>query len=132
MAVKKDGFIFAVIFVVLVVLGWYWYVKMYPKQNKVSPETAETIITPTVTVEGEILIRQNTFIPDMMTVKTGETVTWVNQESYLHDVVSDDGTFVSPRLATGQKYSFTFTKEGTYTYICGIHPFMRATIVVTK
>ena len=132
MAVKKDGFVFAVVFVILVALGWYWYIKMYPKQSYVSPETIETIITPTVAVKGEVLIRQNTFIPDMMTIKVGETVTWVNQESYLHDVVSDDRTFVSPRLATGQSYSFTFTKEGTYTYICGIHPFMRATIVVTK
>ncbi|KKS32334.1 MAG: Blue (Type 1) copper domain protein [Candidatus Collierbacteria bacterium GW2011_GWA1_42_60] len=132
MAVRKDGLMFAVVILILMIVGWYWYIKMYPRPNEVSPQVVETVITPTVPAVGEVLIRQNTFVPETMTIKVGETVTWVNQESYLHDVVSDDGTFVSPKMATGQRYSFTFTKEGTYTYICSIHPFMRATIIVTK
>jgi plastocyanin len=35
-------------------------------------------------------------------------------------------------MASGAKFSFTFDKEGTYDYICGIHTFMTGKIVVTK
>ncbi|WP_244202250.1 cupredoxin domain-containing protein, partial [Streptomyces diastatochromogenes] len=28
-------------------------------------------------------------------------------------------------------YSYTFTKPGTYAYLCTIHPFMTATVAVT-
>lgn len=100
----------------------------YPQKDETATEVEEVPSE----VSGQVLIKSNTFMPETMTVKVGEVVTWVNNESYGHDVVSDDGTYRSPKMATGEKYSFTFTKEGTSTYICGIHPFMKATIVVTK
>ena len=48
-----------------------------------------------------------------------------------HSLVAEDGSFQSPDIASGERFSFTFTEPGTYTYICGIHPTMRGTIVVT-
>ena len=41
------------------------------------------------------------------------------------------GAFGSQALDTGAHYTFTFTKPGTYNYLCTIHPFMTATVVVT-
>ncbi|MCL6087950.1 MAG: plastocyanin/azurin family copper-binding protein [Actinobacteria bacterium] len=35
-------------------------------------------------------------------------------------------------MPSGGKYSFTFSKEGTFEYICSIHTFMKGKIVVTK
>ncbi|MCL5071510.1 MAG: plastocyanin/azurin family copper-binding protein [Actinobacteria bacterium] len=35
-------------------------------------------------------------------------------------------------LANGATFNFTFDKEGTYDYICGIHTFMTGKIIVTK
>lgn len=132
MAAKKNGWMMVVVVILLAFVGWYWYMKMYPKQIVETPTNTETNVTPSVAVLGEISITRNTFVPDSVTIKVGETVTWVNNESYAHDVVSDDGLFRSPKLATGEKFSYTFMKEGTYTYICGIHPFMHATVIVSK
>jgi len=75
------------------------------------------------------------FSPATITVKVGTTVTWTNNTSAPHTVTSDDGTSFdsgssNPIAASGGTYSFTFTKAGTYTYHCAIHPFMKATVIV--
>ena len=81
---------------------------------------------------NEILIESNTFKPDSLSVKVGDTVTWINNDSYNHTVNAKNGEFDSGNMANGEKFSFTFTKEGTIDYICGIHAFMTGKIIVTK
>lgn len=80
--------------------------------------------------QNTVIIQNFAFNPDTLTVPVGTTITWINQESTPHDVVSDTGAFTSPRLSTGAKYTYTFTQAGEYPYICGIHPSMKAKIIV--
>ena len=68
--------------------------------------------------------------PDTVTVKMGDTVTWVNRDSPQHDVVADNGEFKSELFDTGGTFSFTFTQPGTYPYHCSIHPGMVGTVTV--
>jgi plastocyanin len=73
------------------------------------------------------------FNPPSMTVKTGTTVTWMNNDGTPHTIVTDNGStasFSSDPLATGAVYTFTFTQPGTYTYHCSIHPSMKGEIIV--
>jgi plastocyanin len=66
-----------------------------------------------------------------LTVATGTEVTWVNHDDIPHTVVSaDKTTFKSRALDTDEKFSFTFSKPGTYTYFCSIHPKMTAKVIV--
>ena len=62
----------------------------------------------------------------------GTTVTWTNSDDIPRTVVSTDDpkTFKSKALDTDDKFSFTFTKAGSYPYFCSIHPKMTGTIVV--
>jgi plastocyanin len=80
-----------------------------------------------------IAIKNIAFAPAAMTVKVGTTVTWTNQDSDAHTVTSDGsgGPLNSKAMNTGDTFSFTFTKAGTYKYLCTIHPFMTATVTVT-
>ncbi len=73
------------------------------------------------------------FEPQSLTVKVGTTITWTNGGSAHHTVTSDDGgaTFGSPDLAPGEKFRWTATGAGTYSYVCLYHDWMKATIVVT-
>ena len=73
-----------------------------------------------------------TFEPAQLTVKSGTTVTWVNEDDIPHTIVATDHSFKSKALDTDDKFSFAFTKPGTYQYFCGLHPHMVATITVTS
>jgi plastocyanin len=79
----------------------------------------------------EVKIDNFTFAPGEITVGKGTTVKWVNRDDIPHTVVSDDKTtFKSKPLDTDDKFSYTFTKEGTYSYFCSIHPKMTAKVIV--
>ena len=43
----------------------------------------------------------------------------------------DGGGIASSVLNHNDTFSHTFTKAGTYHYICSIHPFMHGTVIVT-
>jgi len=70
------------------------------------------------------------FAPIDLTVPVGTTVRWTNQDDIPHTVVSDDKLFKSKVLDTDEQFSFTFSKPGTYTYFCSMHPKMTAKVVV--
>jgi plastocyanin len=78
-----------------------------------------------------IKIDNFSFTPQTITVAPGTQITWANQDDIPHTVVSDDKTtFKSRPLDTDEKFSFTFTKAGTYSYFCSIHPHMTGKVVV--
>jgi plastocyanin len=70
------------------------------------------------------------FGPQTITVPVGTTVTWTNSDDIPHTAVSTDGVFKSKVLDTDEKFSYTFTKVGTYPYYCSIHPKMTGKVVV--
>jgi len=78
-----------------------------------------------------IKIDNFSFGPATITIPAGSTVTWTNNDDVPHVVSSDDNKlFKSKALDTDDRFSFTFTKPGTYNYYCAIHPKMTAKIVV--
>ena len=72
------------------------------------------------------------FKPKALSVAVGATVTWVNRDDVPHTATSEGNTkgFDSKALDTDDKFSFTFTKPGTYKYYCKIHSHMTGTVVV--
>ncbi|MEA2521882.1 MAG: hypothetical protein QOI81_1528 [Actinomycetota bacterium] len=72
------------------------------------------------------------FQPAIVTVHIGTTVTWTNKDTIPHTVSDPQGGISSPTLSQNATYGHTFTKVGTYDYICTIHPYMHGTVVVTR
>ena len=68
--------------------------------------------------------------PQTVTVPVGTTVTWTNSDDIPHTAVSTDGVFKSKVMDTDEKFSYTFTNAGTYSYYCSIHPKMTGKVVV--
>lgn len=77
----------------------------------------------------EVKIDNFSFGPDL-TVAAGTTITWTNHDDVPHVVASDTNIFKSKVLDTDDRYSYTFTKPGTYLYFCTVHPKMTARVVV--
>lgn len=94
----------------------------------VAPTTAPT--TAPTSGGNSVAISNFAFSPATLTVAVGTKVTWTNNDSVAHTVTADNGAFGSQSVDSGSTFSFTFTKAGTYTYHCAIHPYMTATITV--
>jgi len=95
-------------------------------------ETSSPSSAQTAEQGPQVDIADFSFVPLRLTVKLGEAVRWTNQDNVQHNVVFDDGGLSSPLLSQGQSWAHTFTQEGTYSYDCGPHPFMKGTIVVER
>jgi plastocyanin len=76
---------------------------------------------------------QQTFIPSILLVRTGQPTEFRNNDDVLHNVrVREDATHASAfnvAIPTGEKYLFTFQRDGFYDVGCDIHPGMSAQIV---
>ncbi len=77
-----------------------------------------------------VAIKSFAFVPQVITVTPGTTVTWTNTDEDPHTITANDKTFHSAALDTDDTYSFTFTKPGDYAYFCSLHPHMTGKIVV--
>ena len=79
----------------------------------------------------QINIDNFSFTPPTLTVPVGTKVTWVNHDDVPHTVVSVDKRFNhSPVLDTDERFSTSFTSQGTYEYYCSVHPKMTGKIIV--
>ena len=79
---------------------------------------------------ADVKIDNFSFGPQTLTVSVGTTVVWTNRDDIPHTVVSTDGVFKSKVRDTDEKFSYTFTKAGTYPYFCSVHPKMTGMVVV--
>ena len=87
------------------------------------------------------------FEPPVISVKEGDTVTWINEDREGHTITSGTGSgrfgwmggsefgkrtglFDSDRFMKGESWSFTFNERGLYTYYCTIHPWMEGVVAV--
>jgi cytochrome c peroxidase len=74
------------------------------------------------------------FTPDAVTLKKGEALTIVNDDTRTHNVRIDDLrlSFSSDAQAPGDQVVITFPEAGPYQLICGIHPAMRLDAIVSE
>jgi len=76
------------------------------------------------------------FLPHEISVTSGTTVTWSNDDSAAHTVTSGSvnagptGVFDSGLFMSGNTFEFTFDKVGTYDYFCMVHPWMTGIVTV--
>ncbi|HSW89581.1 MAG TPA: cupredoxin domain-containing protein [Patescibacteria group bacterium] len=70
------------------------------------------------------------FFPATITIKAGQTVTWKNADNTIHSATADDKSFDTGTFDQSTDKTVTFSKPGTYTYHCSIHPMMKGTIIV--
>lgn len=94
-----------------------------------APDAAAPAADAAVTVEGFA------YDPDPVTVATGTTIDWTNEDSVAHTVTAGvpgepDDAFDERLDGDGGTASITFDDPGTYTYFCVFHPQMTAEVVV--
>jgi plastocyanin len=89
-----------------------------------APLTVLPVFAATIVVQ-----KGRAFHPVEMTISRGETVTFTNDDSYIHQVYVD-GLFDSMEKAPGENLNETFPTAGTFQVRCHIHPTMKMTVRV--
>ena len=78
------------------------------------------------------------YIPSIVFVNPGETVTWYNDDNAAHTVTSGtpsdgpDGAFDSSLIMGGDAFSVDFNFEGKYPYFCMMHPWQIGEVIVSS
>ena len=129
----EKGLIVGLIIAVILIGGGF---SIFSGEKTTAPTTTETPTpTPTATLpsttgQHQVIIENFKFSPASLTIKAGDTVTWINKDSAPHTATADDKSFDSDRLETDDSFSFTFTSVGTNPYFCNIHPSMKGSVTV--
>jgi len=76
------------------------------------------------------------YIPSMVSINVGDTVSWSNDDTAAHTVTSGtpqggpDGVFDSSLFMAGTTFDVTFDSSGNYDYFCMVHPWMAGKVTV--
>jgi plastocyanin len=79
--------------------------------------------------ELTVVQKGRAFHPAEISINHGQTLTFTNEDSYIHQIYVD-GLFDSDERAPGQNLNETFPNAGTFQVRCHIHPTMRMTVHV--
>ena len=77
-----------------------------------------------------VSIKNFAFSPSELRIPVGATVVWKNEDSAAHTATTTSKGFDSGELDQGKSFSFTFTKAGTYSYVCSYHASMTGKVIV--
>jgi plastocyanin len=80
--------------------------------------------------EAKVNIDNFKFGPGTLSVAKGTPVTWTNQDDIPHSIVLTALGVRSKPLDSDAAFTYQFDKAGTFSYICGLHPFMHGQVVV--
>jgi plastocyanin len=80
--------------------------------------------------DAKVNIDNFKFGPGTLTVTKGTAVTWTNEDDIPHTIVLTELGVRSKTLDTDKDFTYQFDKSGSFTYICGLHPFMHGQVVV--
>jgi plastocyanin len=79
----------------------------------------------------DVSMTDNAFAPKSLKVEAGTTVRWVNNGRALHTVTAEDGQFDSDLVRAGAAWSRKLDANGTYNYVCLLHPEMVGSVTVS-
>jgi len=92
-----------------------------------SPPSATQSLNPE-NIVNEVTIKNLSFSPSALNIKSGGIIIWRNDDSVPHNIKS--AGFNSQTLNPGDSFQFQFKTSGTFDYSCGIHPEMKGKIIV--
>ena len=109
----------------------------FSMQGEIQPDVMDggDVVMPTKVSRPGCEETDRCYIPSVVTVSTGESVTWVNEDSAFHSVTSGFydapiDLFDSGHLDPFDSYTLTFDESGTYDYFCTLHPWMEGKVIV--
>lgn len=134
--------------IVGVAIGAGYYQMYYLPELNAKPKVSEEILEPVQATHLAMIIgsanseQKDNFVPKIANIQLGidNKVIWTNNDETAHTVTPDkpyedkySGEFGSPGvIKPGETYEFLFTHDAKVSYHCSPHPWMKASLEVTK
>jgi plastocyanin len=116
----RNGVVLVVVLGLAVALG---VLRAHASPSSTAAPTVATAPTPTpAPPPGTIYIEPGInggtphYVPPAVTIRVGDTLTWVDRDTGDHSATSDDGKFDTGVLSPNQSRSIKFTTSGTFPY----------------
>jgi plastocyanin len=77
----------------------------------------------------QVVIQGLLYVPETLTVRTGDVVVWINKDPFPHTVTAT-GAFDSGSIAPGKSWRYSAKQPGTHPYLCTLHTTMKGTLRV--
>lgn len=92
-----------------------------------SLSTSQVIAAP---ASHTIVIEAMQFSPQVLEVKAGDTIEWINKDAFPHNATTVAKGFKSKPLPPNAHWKFTAREKGSFAYTCTLHPMMTARLIV--
>jgi plastocyanin len=92
------------------------------------------VLSSTAYAQHTVEQKDKLFMPDDLTIKVGDSVTFTNDDPFFHNVfsMSEAKTFDLGNFPSGESRTVTFDTAGIIDIECTIHPLMNMTITVEE
>ena len=77
-----------------------------------------------------VIIEDMRFNPQVLRVRRGDRITWINRDPFPHTVTATDGKFDSHPIAPDGSWTYVARKSGEYDYVCSLHVTMKGKLEV--
>src|SRR3954466_11790104 len=91
---------------------------------------ALVLAAPASSATTTVQIKRSAFAPASVTINQDDSITWTNTDTISHQVVANNGGFVSPILGPNKSWTHNFPRGGTFRYHDSLHPSLKGTVVV--
>jgi plastocyanin len=98
------------------------------------PPTVKRTESPSTKPVTTVHMRNNAFVPQVLTALPGTGITWINDDDSVHSIKmsgTNNAGFNSGDIMPGASWPYTFgSREGTFAISCAYHPEMKGTIII--
>ncbi len=82
-------------------------------------------------VTHQVEIKLMKFVPDVIEVAVGDSITWTNKDLVEHNVVNKaENGWKSESLKTNESFSVKIESKSDLDYLCTLHPIMTGVIKI--
>ncbi len=125
----KKTWIIGLLVIAVLISGCTTTTTTRPAEPTPATTTSAPVTTP---APVSVAIKSSSFVPAIVEISKGTTVTWTNDDGVPHTVTSVSGAFDSGNIDPGKTYSYTFNQAGPFEYSCTNHPSMtHGKVIVT-
>ncbi|MDE2049543.1 MAG: cupredoxin family copper-binding protein [Gammaproteobacteria bacterium] len=77
-----------------------------------------------------VIIDSLRYRPQVIVVRRGQRIRWINEDPFAHTVTAIGGSFDSHSIPPGGSWTYAPAKAGEYDYRCTFHPTMKGKLRV--